>query len=265
MAVTVTPDRSCAPTRAPTSPLRRAERLALVAVAIAIVGFGWFGFATGSPSTVGYLVTTAGCAAAVALRRREPLPATLAAALAALSVGHLAGGLVPVGGDVLYNADPGFELLQYDHVFHASASAVAVVLLHRHLRDVVPGGVRSMLAVALLGGLGAGALNELVEFLATLAHDGTHVGGYLNTGWDLVANTVGAATGAAIAWLGARLHDLDLPCLSYGGPRGPDASAHHGSRRVPERRDRSQRPSSRRARRRSASSADPPGHGHGAR
>ena len=36
------------------------------------------------------------------------------------------------------------------------------------------------------------ALNEIVEFVATLLVPDTNVGGYRNTGWDLVANLVGA-------------------------------------------------------------------------
>lgn len=36
------------------------------------------------------------------------------------------------------------------------------------------------------------AINELIEFLATLAHHGTHVGG-IGTGWDLLSNIAGVA------------------------------------------------------------------------
>jgi hypothetical protein len=43
--------------------------------------------------------------------------------------------------------------------------------------------------------VGLGALNELIEFTAALIMAQTNVGGYLNTGWDLVANFVGAAAG----------------------------------------------------------------------
>ena len=32
----------------------------------------------------------------------------------------------------------------------------------------------------------------MIEFLLTMAHHGAHVGGYENTGWDLVSNLVGA-------------------------------------------------------------------------
>ena len=39
--------------------------------------------------------------------------------------------------------------------------------------------------------LGFGALNEIVEFTAVLLVPETNVGGYMNTGWDLVSNFVG--------------------------------------------------------------------------
>ena len=41
-------------------------------------------------------------------------------------------------------------------------------------------------------GMGLGALNEVVEFVAVLTMPETNVGGYTNTGWDLVSNLAGA-------------------------------------------------------------------------
>jgi hypothetical protein len=46
--------------------------------------------------------------------------------------------------------------------------------------------------------MGFGALNEVVEFAATLTLEETNVGGYWNTGWDLVANLVGCMAAAVI-------------------------------------------------------------------
>jgi hypothetical protein len=46
--------------------------------------------------------------------------------------------------------------------------------------------------------MGVGAFNELIEFLATLAHHGSHVGGYRNTGWDLLSNSVGTAVASLL-------------------------------------------------------------------
>jgi hypothetical protein len=46
--------------------------------------------------------------------------------------------------------------------------------------------------LAIAAGLGFGALNEVVEFFVTLMVPESNVGGYVNTGWDLVANLIGA-------------------------------------------------------------------------
>jgi hypothetical protein len=53
-----------------------------------------------------------------------------------------------------------------------------------------------MLCVA--AGLGFGAFNEMVEFIATRLLPQTNIGDYENTGWDLVANFVGALVAAAL-------------------------------------------------------------------
>ena len=52
--------------------------------------------------------------------------------------------------------------------------------------------------------LGFGALNEVVEFVATLLVPETNVGGYRNTGWDLVSNLSGATIAATLIWLRSR-------------------------------------------------------------
>ena len=107
---------------------------------------------------------------------------------------HLSGGLIRVGDDVLYNASPGVELLRYDHFAHALGIFFGTQLLWELLvRDAVQPARRGhLVVVCLLAGLGLGAVNETIEFLATLAHGsgGSHVGGYRNTGWDLVVNLV---------------------------------------------------------------------------
>lgn len=47
--------------------------------------------------------------------------------------------------------------------------------------------------------MGIGALNEVLEFIATLVLVDTNVGGYRNTGRDLIANLLGAAVAGIIA------------------------------------------------------------------
>ncbi|MEX0776462.1 MAG: hypothetical protein WD042_12230 [Phycisphaeraceae bacterium] len=132
---------------------------------------------------------------------------------------HMAGGLVPVpaswsiDGDiaVLYSwwllppgtlrVAPG-AALKYDNVVHAFGFGVTTCVCWQGLRAALPG-ARPTLGVLVLcaaAAMGFGALNEVVEFFTTLVAD-TNVGGYVNTGWDLVANAVGAMVAAGmIRW-----------------------------------------------------------------
>ena len=49
--------------------------------------------------------------------------------------------------------------------------------------------------------MGFGGLNEVIEFFLTLTLPETNIGGYINTGWDLVSNLVGATIACGlIAW-----------------------------------------------------------------
>ena len=115
------------------------------------------------------------------------------------------GGLVPVPYDspiagtkrVFYSLWIIPDLLKYDNPMHAYGMGVATWACWQGLRTVT--GLRPLpqvpLAIAALAGMGLGALNEVVEFIATLFLD-TNVGGYRNTGFDLIYNTVGAVIAA---------------------------------------------------------------------
>jgi len=61
---------------------------------------------------------------------------------------------------------------------------------------------RGAVLVVVLGGTGLGAVNELVEFLISRVVAESKVGGYENTGLDLVANVVGCL--AAALWAATR-------------------------------------------------------------
>jgi hypothetical protein len=187
--------------------LTPAERAALAIAAAGMLGFGSYAIMTGAPSTLAYLTSVAVVALLIMRFRTAPLPGPLAIALAVDSNLHLAGGLIRVGNDVLYNASIGSyavslstHILQYDHPAHAFGSFVGTLTLWtllvppaskiRHRRDMV--------VLCVLAGLGLGAINETLEFVATLAHSGAHVGGYTNTGWDLVFNIVGAVAASCV-------------------------------------------------------------------
>jgi uncharacterized membrane protein YjdF len=174
-----------------------------------MVGFGVYGFAVGAPSTPAYELSVAALVVVVVMVRKAPLPGALVIALAVDALVHLAGGLVQVGGSGLYNVGIGAtssswhsRFLQYDHGAHAFGSFLGALALWVLLAPPAPDAARrrELTVLCVLAGMGIGAFNELIEFIATLAHAGAHVGGYDNTGWDLVSNTVGAlAAGVVIA------------------------------------------------------------------
>jgi len=114
---------------------------------------------------------------------------------------HMAGGLVPIGEEnVLYNWWLVPQRLKYDQVVHAFGFGVTTWVcwqaMRRNLADPRPRFGPLFLCVA--AGMGFGATNEIVEFVATLTVPETNVGGYVNTGWDLVANAVGATAAALL-------------------------------------------------------------------
>jgi hypothetical protein len=141
----------------------------------------------------------------------------------------MAGGLLPIpdgwpregNGRVLYNLwlIPG--RLKFDQFVHAYGFGVTTVLCWYVLRVVLternpaagpPHPTPGLLVMCAAAGMGFGALNEVVEFIATRLMENTNVGDYENTGWDLVSNLAGAT----IAAVGIRL---------YHGPARTTSSA----------------------------------------
>ncbi len=127
---------------------------------------------------------------------------------------HMAGGLLTVPADwpvqaesrVLYTLWLIPDRLKYDQIIHAYGFGITTWVCWQGLRGafrrrgtvVVP--AFGLLVLAVAAGLGFGALNEVVEFAATRLVPETNVGGYENTGWDLVANTLGAVVAATLIW-----------------------------------------------------------------
>ncbi|MBF05211.1 hypothetical protein CL644_00680 [bacterium] len=112
----------------------------------------------------------------------------------------MAGGSIPVGDTVLYGVqlisvftDGELTLVKYDQVVHAFGFAVATLVAHHLLAPRWKEGASKTLGYALAVGvgMGLGALNEIVEFIAVLSFPETDVGGYFNTGLDLLANMTG--------------------------------------------------------------------------
>ena len=90
---------------------------------------------------------------------------------------------------------------RYDQAVHFFGFGVATVACWEALRRWLPHSPRPSAGLSVLiglMGLGVGAVNEVLEFLTTLLIPETNVGGYTNTGWDLVFNTLGATAAVAL-------------------------------------------------------------------
>ena len=124
---------------------------------------------------------------------------------------HMAGGTIKVGTAedgtrlVLYGLRVAEWMPRYDQVVHAFGFCMATLASWEALcAGVRPiGRLRATPGLAfgaMLMGMGLGALNEVVEFTAVLLLPHTNVGGYINTGWDLVSNMAGAGIAAVVLW-----------------------------------------------------------------
>jgi len=178
-----------------------------------------FAFALGNSEFVFYIVVMLVLVLVVWLVHRSVcLTRELLWGLSLWGLMHMAGGLVavpgswPIDGDirVLYSLWLIPDRLKFDQVVHAYGFGVATWVCWHGIRAAIQrrggGEVRptfGLMVLAATSGMGLGAMNELIEFVATLLLPETNVGGYVNTGWDLVANFVGAVAAAAvIGWRG---------------------------------------------------------------
>jgi hypothetical protein len=172
---------------------------------VAVVGTYYFGFlavglATGNTQVPYYAAFMAVLLTLVALwDARRQFSNLVLWGLALWGALHMAGGMIPVTGDrVLYNLWL-LPFVRFDHVVHAIGFGFAGMAFWESVRPTVDQTVASGAAITMMGGLGFGALNEMVEFLITRVVPDTNIGEFENTGWDLVANTVGA--GLAALWV----------------------------------------------------------------
>ncbi|MFO7807286.1 MAG: DUF2238 domain-containing protein [Candidatus Moraniibacteriota bacterium] len=121
---------------------------------------------------------------------------------------HMAGGGLKIGGDVLYSLKlfPILEIqntivLKYDQAVHFFGFAISVLVVYHLLKPYLNQKTnwKVVYPIIAVAGMGLGAINEIVEFIAVVAFPETNVGGYANTALDLVFNFLGAV--AAILFI----------------------------------------------------------------
>ncbi|MGE5193894.1 MAG: hypothetical protein ACM3U2_15480 [Deltaproteobacteria bacterium] len=151
-------------------------------------------------------------AAVAALHLRLRLPIAALWGLSLWGLAHMAGGLMPIPESwrrhgethVLYNLWLIPQWLKYDQLVHACGFGLVTWICWLGLQKafalhgVAIRPTLGLLTLCVAGGTGFGAANEVVEFIATLTLPSTNVGGYDNTGWDLVSNLVGCLLAAVV-------------------------------------------------------------------
>lgn len=147
------------------------------------------------------------------IHRRVQLPLILLWTLSLWGLLHMMGGMwvLRKTDDVLYNFWIISDILRYDQLIHAYGFGLATWACWICLQAIQPAlkPTTGPLSLALFAGLGLGAMNETVEFFATLLISDTNVGDYANVGWDLVFNLFGGLI--AIAIISNRFEDDTEP------------------------------------------------------
>lgn len=170
-----------------------------------------------------YLVTMLIIIAIIfAIHKRIGLSISVLWGLSLWGLLHMIGGLVPIPAEWPQNTDPGMsgvvynwwlipEHLKYDQIIHAFGFGITTWLCWQALSSRTRSedgsplqptlGIMTLCAAA---GMGFGALNEIIEFIATLTIPDTNVGGYENTGWDLVYNMIGSTIAVLLIYASNR-------------------------------------------------------------
>lgn len=126
---------------------------------------------------------------------------------------HLCGGIVPVPPEhaqvndkdqthaVLYGYWFIRDWFKYDNLVHAFGFFTTTLACAQALRPFLGPRMKPRLALFVIiatSGMGMGAINEIIEFIATLIAPETGVGDYRNNALDLCWNAVGALAAAGV-------------------------------------------------------------------
>lgn len=111
----------------------------------------------------------------------------------------LGGGVIMKNGSVLYKwmiftFSNTYPIFRYDQFVHIVGFFVATLLMFFLLKPKLKPikNWASISIVVIMAGLGVGALNEIIEFIAVVVMPETGVGGFVNVSLDLVSDLIGA-------------------------------------------------------------------------
>lgn len=171
----------------------------------------YFALGSGSREFLFYIVVMLGLMTTIAvIHFRVRFSAALIWGLAVWGLLHMAGGLMPIPESwpregearVLYNLWLTPFGPKYDQLIHVYGFGLMTWVCWQGLQagsgSVQLAPTAGLLVLCAAASTGFGALNEIIEFSATRLFANTNVGGYENTGWDLVSNLIGATIAALL-------------------------------------------------------------------
>jgi len=110
---------------------------------------------------------------------------------------HFAGGGISLKGQRLYDLiliPITNDVFRYDQLVHIIGFGAATLLMYQIIQASLSYPIKDWFSVGLvvvMAGLGIGAINEIIEFVASLLLPNTNSGGYFNTSLDLVSDLIG--------------------------------------------------------------------------
>ena len=142
----------------------------------------------------------------LATNKRVDYPNSVLWGLTVWAFLHMSGGGFYIGDVKLYEIilvpiSETYHIFRYDQFVHIVGFGVATLVMYVLLKPLLMPDLKRWTAlsiVVVMAGLGVGALNEIVEFAATVLVPETGVGGYTNTSLDLVSDLVGAVVALVI-------------------------------------------------------------------
>jgi hypothetical protein len=113
---------------------------------------------------------------------------------------HMSGGGILINGNVLYKfilipLSSTYEILKYDQFVHIVGFGIATLVMYVLLEPKIKKPIKkwtSISIIVIMAGLGVGAINEIIEFIAVVIMPETNVGGFMNMSLDLVSDLIGA-------------------------------------------------------------------------
>ena len=139
------------------------------------------------------------CIVGISLKKVDYTLGTLVG-LTVWSALHLAGGGIMIGEGRLYDVmliqlSETYPIWRYDQLVHIWGFGASTLVVFSLLSGPLKRPVENPIAlgiVLVMGGLGMGALNEILEFVVSIFVPQSGVGGYINTSLDLCADLIGA-------------------------------------------------------------------------